>query len=102
MRDLLCGLLLLGAINAASGQEPPNPKKIVLIAGKKSHGPGVHEYEKSVRLLKAMLDTSPNLKGYNVEVHFNGWPADPATLDDADTIMTISDGQDGNLFSPVP
>ncbi|HUG19267.1 MAG TPA: ThuA domain-containing protein, partial [Planctomycetaceae bacterium] len=43
-----------------------------------------------------------NLKGYRVEVHFNGWPADPATLDDADTIMTISDGQDGNLFSPVP
>ena len=102
MRFLLCGLLLFSVTVPATGQEPPKPKKIVLIAGKKSHGPGVHEYEKSVRLLKAMLDTSPNLEGYHVEIHFNGWPTDPTTLDDADTIMTISDGRDGNKFSPVP
>jgi type 1 glutamine amidotransferase/cytochrome c553 len=78
------------------------PKKIVLLAGKKSHGPGVHEYEKSVRLLKVMLDRAEKLSGIKTEYHLNGWPADPRTLDDADTIMTISDGQDGDLYSPVP
>ncbi|MEJ7605238.1 MAG: ThuA domain-containing protein [Bryobacteraceae bacterium] len=77
------------------------PRKIVLIAGKKSHGPGVHEYVKSVKLLKVMLDRS-NLKGVRTEIHFNGWPEDAKTLEDADTIVMISDGQDGELYSPVP
>jgi type 1 glutamine amidotransferase len=88
----------------ASGgdRDRKQPKKVVLIAGKKSHGPGVHEYEKSVRLLKVLLDTSLNLSGIKAEYHLDGWPKDEKTLDDADTIMTISDGQDGDKFSPVP
>lgn len=96
-------LVLLAASNAAADDNaPPRPRKLVLIAGKKSHGPGVHEYLKSVRLLKVMLDYSPNLTGVKTEIHFDGWPKDPHTLDDADTILTISDGQDGDKFSPVP
>ena len=78
-------------------------KKVVLIAGKKSHPPAMHEYIKSARLLKVMLDTALNLKGVKTEVHYNGWPDDPSTLDDADVIMTISDGQDGpDIGYPVP
>lgn len=78
-------------------------KKVVLIAGKKSHPPATHEYIKSVRLLKVMLDTATNLKDVKTEVHYNGWPEDPSTLDDADVIMTISDGQDGpDIGYPVP
>ena len=102
---ILILVIVLIAVSSVIAQERPttqHPRKIVLIAGKKSHGPGVHEYVKSVRLLKAMLDTSPNLKGMVTEYHLNGWPDDPATLDTADTIMTISDGQDGDRFSPVP
>ncbi len=34
--------------------------------------------------------------------HLDGWPQDPATLDDADTIMVISDGRDGDLYSEAP
>lgn len=86
----------------AEPKKKADPKKIVLIAGIKSHGPGVHEYEKSVKLLKVMLDRSPNAGDLQTEVHFGGWPQDPSTLDDADTIMTISDGQDGDKYSPVP
>ena len=69
-------------------------KKIVLIAGRKSHGPGVHEYEKDVKLLKHCLDTSPNAKGIQTEAHSDGWPHDPRTLDNADTIALLSDGLD--------
>lgn len=76
-------------------------RKIVLIAGKKSHERGMHEYIKTVRLLKAMLDHS-NVKGIQTEIHLDGWPKNPATLDNAALILTISDGQDGELFSPVP
>ncbi len=74
----------------------------MLIAGKKSHGPGAHEYLKSVKLLKVLLDRASNLKGIRTEIHFNGWPENPDTLSDADTIVTISDGQDGDRYSPVP
>lgn len=76
-------------------------KKIVLIAGPKSHGPKVHEYIKTVRLLKVMLDHC-NVKDLTTEIHYNGWPENPATLDDADVIMMISDSQDGPYGSPAP
>ncbi len=69
-------------------------KKIVLIAGKKTHGPGEHEYVKTVNLLKVMLDHAPNLKGVKTEIHYDGWPADPTTLNDANVILIYADGTD--------
>jgi quinoprotein glucose dehydrogenase len=70
-------------------------KKIVLIAGPVgSHESGEHEYELDVTLLKRCLENSPNLVGVTVETHFNGWPADPSALDDADAIAFFSDGAD--------
>ncbi|HIQ22983.1 MAG TPA: hypothetical protein EYH34_17290 [Planctomycetes bacterium] len=75
---------------------PGNPmgkdKKIVLLAGKKSHRAGEHEYEKGLRLFKYCLETSPNVKGVVIELHTNGWPREAKTLDDADTIVLFSDG----------
>ncbi|WP_339923676.1 ThuA domain-containing protein [uncultured Cyclobacterium sp.] len=76
-------------------------KKIVLIAGPKSHGPKAHEYIKSVRLIKTMLDNS-NVEEIATEIHFNGWPEDPLTLEDAALILFISDGRDGPLYDEVP
>lgn len=72
------------------------PRKVVLIAGAPdaNHPAGTHEYEKSVRLLRRCLETSPNLRGITVEAHFNGWPRDDSTLNDADTIVVISSGSD--------
>src|SRR5437016_10114039 len=73
-----------------------NPKKIVLIAGPiTGHPKEAHEYEKNVILLKQLLDTSPDLQSkVRVEAHFRGWPKDPSSLDDADTISLTSDGTD--------
>ncbi len=72
-------------------------KKIVLIAGPiTGHPKHTHEYEKNVILLKHLLDTAANLDGLTVETHFRGWPDKPETLDDADTIVMISDGGDRN------
>src|SRR4051812_23784096 len=49
-------------------------RKVVLIAGELdgAHPKGTHEYEKTVRLLKHCLETSPNLKDVKAEVHFHG------------------------------
>ena len=85
--------------SAARSAEPR--KKIVLIAGKKSHGPvgnGIHDYPWSAKLLKVMLDNSNVAEQVRVEYHLEGWPEDPSTLDDADAIMVISDGRDGDKY----
>src|SRR5262245_62604624 len=82
--------------------QDPKPKKIVILAGPKSHGPvgnGMHDYGWSAKLLKVMLDNSNVADRLRVEIHLDGWPADPSTLDDAATIMVISDGRDGPAFT---
>jgi putative heme-binding domain-containing protein len=76
-------------------------KKIVLIAGKKSHGPvgnGIHDYGWSVRLSKVMLDNSNVKDQVRVEYHLDGWPAEARAVEDADTIVVISDGRDGDQY----
>jgi len=69
-------------------------KKVVLIAGAKSHGPGEHEYEKGARLLAHCLETSPNLKGFKAEVHTDGWPKADKAIDGAPTVLRFSAGSD--------
>jgi hypothetical protein len=72
------------------------PKRIALIAGKKSHAPGQHEYEHGSRLLKHAIETSPDLKGVRCDVILDGWPRDERLLDEADAIFTFSDGADAS------
>src|SRR5262245_50300340 len=99
MRCLLIAALLAAPLHAAA--PPVQPKKLVLIAGKKSHGPvgnGIHDYGWSVRLIRAMLQRSNVAQGVRVEAHLGGWPRDPATLNDADAVLVISDGRDGMLY----
>lgn len=91
--SLLLGLLVSGGILSAADSAPA--KKVVLIAGKKSHAVNTHEYEKGVRLFKDCLDHSPNVKGIETIVVTDGWPEDEKVLDDAATILLFSDGSDG-------
>jgi type 1 glutamine amidotransferase len=71
------------------------PKKVVLIAGVlDDHAPGTHEYENNVLVLKHGLESSRELGDLKVEVHFDGWPAQAATLETADTIVLTSGGSD--------
>jgi len=104
-RSCIGGLLFLTLLAVATGRVPAGTKKIVLIAGKKSHGPignGIHDYPWSVKLIKVMLDNSNVAEQVRVEYHLDGWPRDEKTLDDADAIMIISDGRDGDLFEEAP
>lgn len=102
---VLITVLCCFAATRVDAADPPARKKIVLIAGTKSHGPEgnrIHDYPWSVRLLKVMLDNSNIADRVAVEFHLDGWPADPATLDDADAIMVISDGRDGDQYEEAP
>lgn len=95
-------LTLLATTLALASDGPLDKPKIVLLAGKKSHGPvgnGIHDYGWSVKLLRAMLEAS-NLKDrVVVEHHLDGWPASTKSIDEAATIVVISDGRDGDKYS---
>lgn len=103
---LCLNLIPLQAKDSIPHKKPSSEqRKIVLIAGPKSHGPvgnGIHDYPWSVKLLKVMLDNSNIKDNVRVEYHLEGWPENPETLNDADTIMVISDGRDGNKFVEAP
>ncbi|PCJ56548.1 MAG: hypothetical protein COA79_18490 [Planctomycetota bacterium] len=81
-------------------------KNILLVAGKKSHGPegnGIHDYPAFVKTIKVLLDQSNNLKDINVQTVFDDWPEEPSIFDSADTIVFISDGKDSDVCGePVP
>jgi len=98
-------LLLVLVLCSVRLEAAERTRKIVLIAGPKSHGPvgnGIHDYPWSVKLLKVMLDNSNVAGKVAVEYHLDGWPKDDSTLDSADTIMVISDGRDGDLYEEMP
>jgi type 1 glutamine amidotransferase len=68
-------------------------KKIVLVAGTPSHGPGDHEFNAGVRLLKNCLDSVP---GIIAAQYLNGWPKDSTAFDNADSVLLYMDGGGGH------
>jgi len=68
-------------------------KKIVLIAGKVSHGPGDHEFRAGSLLLQKCLNQVP---GISSEVYSNGWPSDVSAFDGAAAVLIYADGGAGH------
>jgi hypothetical protein len=68
-------------------------KKIVLVAGKASHGPGHHEYFAGMTLLAKLLGQE---KGVHPVIVRDGWPKNPAILDGAASIVFFADGGKGH------
>lgn len=72
---------------------PSDVKKIVFVAGRKSHGPGEHDYGPGLKLLKEALEKNGELV-LDLELHDKGWPQNEDTLEDADSIILYCDGSD--------
>ena len=70
-------------------------KKLLLIAGAPSHGPGAHEHRAGSLLLQRCLLAVPDLE---VEVHTGGWVADEAAFEGADAIAIYADGGEGHTI----
>jgi hypothetical protein len=68
-------------------------KKLVMIAGTPSHGPGDHEFNAGVLLLDKCLK---GVKGLETVVFRNGYPKDDSALDAADGILCYADGGAGH------
>ena len=65
------------------------PKRIVMVAGRPSHGPGQHEHNAGVALFKQCLD---RVSGVQAVAHFSGWPTDPNAFQGADAVLVYADG----------
>jgi type 1 glutamine amidotransferase len=72
-------------------------RKVVLIAGRKSHGYGAHEHRAGCMLLAKALNAS----GLPIQasVVTEGWPKDATVLNDADAIVIYADGGGGHPFN---
>ncbi len=75
---------------SSSAKTPDGKQKLVLVAGKPSHPPRMHEFNAGVQLLtKCLAQGAPDLK---VEYVLNGWPADESVFDGADAVVFYMDG----------
>src|SRR3954469_13839583 len=88
---LLLSLFLLPTLTHAA--TPDGKHKLVIIAGKPSHPPRMHEFNAGSLLLQKCLASVPNL---TVEVQNMGWVKDEKILDDADAVVIYADGGKGN------
>jgi hypothetical protein len=116
MTRILCVLILLSAAllprEAASGEEPKvNPydqsqvpleveppvdfkgKRILVIAGRKSHGPGDHEFFAGAAILMNLLKQTPGVWPIMAR---DGWPKNEKLFDTADCVVFYMDGRGGH------
>jgi hypothetical protein len=80
----------------ALAQQAAAPKHAILIAGKPSHGPGQHEHNAGVLLLKKCLDESGLPIKTTVKLNAD-WPS-KAELASADTVLIYCDGGKHHLL----
>ncbi len=71
------------------------PVKIVLVAGRPSHGPGAHEFNAGVLLLEKMLKENKNVDPVVVK---GGWPENETVFDGAKAVFFYMDGGDRHPF----
>lgn len=72
-------------------------QKVVLIAGKQSHGYGSHEHKAGCLLLAEALENSG--LPIETEVVTNGWPSDTSVFEGADSIVIYADGGGRHPFN---
>ena len=87
---LYCLLVCMIVVSACAGVNAEDTmKKLVIVAGKPSHPPRMHEFNAGVQLLVKCLKDVPGLR---TEFVLNGWPQDESIFDGADGIVFYMDG----------
>lgn len=94
--------VIVGVVTVATLPLRGADKRIVLIAGRPSHPPGMHEFRAGSLLLQKALS---GVSGVTVQVYDGGWPSkmvdgakvdDNSALDNADAVLIYADGGKGN------
>src|SRR5262245_4918384 len=89
MKRLLASAALLAFALGADAATADGKHKLVLIAGKPSHPPRMHEFNAGVQLLAGCLK---DVKDLEVKFVLNGWPQDESVFDSADAVVFYMDG----------
>jgi type 1 glutamine amidotransferase len=71
-------------------------KRVVMIAGKPSHPPGMHEHNAGVWLHSMLLNAAAGDRVL-CSPYYNGWPTDPTAFDTADAVVMYSDGGERHM-----
>jgi hypothetical protein len=90
MLSVLVAALLLGSATVSIAAQPA---RILLIAGKPSHGPGDHEFRAGMLLIQKSLG---QVAGVEPLVASNGWPSSPAAFDGVGAVAIYADGGTGH------
>jgi type 1 glutamine amidotransferase len=106
---LIAGITLLGltGLRAYAADDPfdqskvplevlptdANATKIVLVAGRQSHGPGDHEFFAGTAILMNMLKQTPGVAPVMAR---DGWPKNPKIFDGAKSVVFYMDGGGGH------
>lgn len=95
-------LVLLATTLALSIPTQAADRRLVLIAGRPSHPPGMHEFRAGCLLFQKCLSVVPGLQ---VQVYSNGWPTrvvgektvdDNSGIETADAVVVYADGGGGH------
>ena len=80
------------ALGVGAAKAPAAAKKIILIGGKKSHGPGMHDFPNGIPYLAALLRAAPAFDGVEVLTYTSGFPEDLSVLQHASAVVCYFDG----------
>ncbi len=92
-RRLMQCLVWCGCLWFASSLLAQETRKLVLVAGKPSHPPRMHEFNAGVQLLAKCLEQVPQLEVRTVR---NGWPTDESIFQGANAVVFYMDGGGGH------
>ncbi len=94
LRLATLALLAIAWSFACTAQAEENgKKKLVIVAGKPSHPPRMHEFKAGTMLLADCLKNVDNVKTHIVT---GGWPKDESIFDNADGVIFYMDGGGGH------
>ena len=95
MRKLLAltAAAVVAAWFAHESARAADTAKIVLVAGRQSHGPGDHEFNAGCKLLAKCLGEVPGIEPVFVP---GGWPKDESVFEGARAVLFFMDGGGGH------
>ncbi len=99
---VIAGAVLFGSMltikTADKQQVAENKKKVVFVAGTRSHGYGSHEHLAGCMLLARLLEE--NTSNIVTKVYSEGWPDSNDAFEEANAIVMFSDGGPGHMVIP--
>ena len=91
--SLLLGLAAIAGSALAGAARSAEKAKVVVVAGRPSHGPGEHEFNAGGKLLVKCLGEMPGVEAVFVP---GGWPADESVFEGAKSVVFFMDGGGGH------